>query len=204
MIKALLSLALAGSVVGFRSRKPFPTHFIDAEIVSDATETVVPVVRDVSNEIDECATCVHRLKPNHSCLTSCPYLMAALGRLQTPALAVQAEPEPVLRPALSADDSAAAFAAWIRSADRCGEYNNRDLASAYRQFCGLDRRRPCADNTLRRALRKRPGVTSAVVAVRQSRKKRERQTIWTIQPEETVSRSYELAETFDTDMREAA
>lgn len=201
MLKSLLSLALAGSVIGFRTRKPFPTHFIDAEIVTQDPAA------DRESIDDTCATCVHRFDTHHNCLTGCAYLLAALDRLKVPtaaAVTVQVQTAPVLRPPLPADESATAFVDWLRREDRCGEYTFRELHIAYRQFCGIDRRRPCADNTLRRALRSVPGVSSAVVRVAHARTKRERHTVWTIQPEETVSPSFDLAETFDYDARKAA
>lgn len=107
-------------------------------------------------------------------------------------------------PALSAADAAHAFWAHVMSTasgDIAPEFTNDELSESYLAFCESCERRPAAENLMRGALRKLPGVERIQVNNQRGREVRSRHFIWLFCPPETLDLT---AETVSETVRRAA
>lgn len=84
---------------------------------------------------------------------------------------------------LSAEDAAVQFLSWLRETSRTGEFSNETLAGYYADFCSLQNREPTAENMLRGALKRLPGVTTRQGYHKSQAGARVRPTIWIIKRE---------------------
>jgi hypothetical protein len=111
---------------------------------------------------DACIPC--QFRSGADC-NRCAYFLTSVGR-------IVAEPEsvnvparkigrtmPAELPALPASDSARAFVAHLITTYGTKQYTSVELRAAYLAFCAIDGRRPTADNHLRTAMLKLPGVS---------------------------------------------
>jgi hypothetical protein len=101
------------------------------------------------------------------------------------ALAVAGAAAPLLDP-LPANEAAVQFLAWLRTSGRTGTLSNEALSGLYTECCAAHNRAPTADNSLREALKRLPGVTKQQPNLK-SDGRRHRPIFWIISPSPMVS-----------------
>lgn len=85
--------------------------------------------------------------------------------------------------ALPGDEAARQFLGWLRKTNRTGTHNNETLSGFYADYCAGENRKPTAENTLRDALKRLPGVSKKQTPYYPAGRQRQRLTVWVITPE---------------------
>lgn len=109
----------------------------------------------------------------------------AIAKCEAVILAREAASVSVLLDALPGDEAAVRFLAWLRETDRVGTHNNETLSGFYADYCAGENRKPTAENTLRDALKRLPGVSKKQTPYYPAGRQRQRLTEWVIAPEAT-------------------
>ncbi len=171
------------------NRASLSPHWIDAEIVDPMAEAW----KDADSIDDGCIGCPRAMDKSVSgdC-NRCSYFLETVNKLIANPVPEQFlapakvspvnRAAPVLAPALTPNQAAKAFVTYLRETGRHGQYQVGPLRAEYQKFCAMTSTRTTAENHLRSAMLRIPGVSKEKIW-HGSGKDHKRDVFWIIQPD---------------------